>query len=194
MPPLIDAINAFIIAGGKSRRFGHDKAFYPVEGIPLVERVLTALGDVFDDISIVADDLDRFAGLGVACHPDTVRGLGPTGGIFTALHHARPGGCFVVACDMPFLSAPLIRGMAELVPGNDVVIPFLDGNYEALHAFYSPKCLEAARRSIGRGERRVVSFFGEVMVRRVEAGWISRMADPSRVFININHPDDLEKF
>ena len=52
----------------------------------------------------------------------------------------------------------------------------------------------AARRSIDRGERRVIHFFDEVMVRRVEAGWITRIADPAHVFININYLDDLEKF
>jgi molybdopterin-guanine dinucleotide biosynthesis protein A len=194
MPPLIDNINAFVIAGGKSRRFGRDKALYPVDGVPLIERVLSVLGEVFTEIAIIADDNDRFSGLGIPCHTDIVKGWGPLGGIYTALHHARPGGCFVVACDMPFLSASLIRGMSELMEGNDVVIPYLGGNYEALHAFYSPNCLPAARRSIDRGERRVVHFFDDVMVRRVEAGWITRIADPARVFININYLDDLEKF
>jgi molybdopterin-guanine dinucleotide biosynthesis protein A len=194
MPPLIDDINAFVVAGGKSRRFGRDKALFPVEGVPLIERVLSVLGEVFTDIAIIADDCGRFADFDIPCHPDIVKGWGPLGGILTALHHARPRGCFVVACDMPFLSSSLIRGMAQLMDGSDVVIPFLDGNFEALHAFYSPNCREAVLKAIDRGERRVVSFFDKVRVRRVEAGWIKPIADPARVFFNINYLDDLEKF
>lgn len=194
MTPLLDSINAFIIAGGRSRRFGRDKALFPVEGVPLIERVISVLGGIFAEISIIADDHGRFSGLGLPCHADIVKGWGPLGGIYTALHHARPGGCFVVACDMPFLSGPLIRAMAGLTAGSDVLIPYLNGNYEALHAFYSPGCLEPVGQSIQRGERRVVSFFEEVAVRRVESAWIKEIADPARVFININYLDDLEKF
>ncbi len=78
MPPLIDNINAFVIAGGKSRRFGRDKALYPVDGVPLIERVLSVLGEVFTEIAIIADDNDRFSGLGIPCHTDIVKGWGPS--------------------------------------------------------------------------------------------------------------------
>jgi len=194
MTPPLESINAFIIAGGRSRRFGRDKALFPVEGVPLIERVLSVGRGVFSEISIIADDHGRFSHLGVPCHADMVKGWGPLGGIYTALRYARPGGCFVVACDMPFLSGPLIRAMAGLTGDSDVLIPYLNGNYEALHAFYSTNCAEAVRRSIERGERRVVSFFDEVAVRRVEGSWIKEIADPARVFININYLDALEKF
>ncbi len=194
MTPLLDSINAFIIAGGRSRRFGRDKALFPVDGVPLIQRVLSVLGEIFEEISIIADDYGRFSDLGVPCHADMVKGWGPLGGIHTALHHARPGGCFIAACDMPFLSAQLIRAMADLSAGSDVVIPFLNGNYEALHAFYSTNCVGPVDRCIERGERRVISFFDEVTVRRVESAWIREIADPARVFININYLEDLEKF
>lgn len=60
-------------------------------------------------------------------------------------------------------------------------------HYEPLHAIYHRRCLGPVTRALERGERKVVSFFGDVRVRKVdeqECGAIPGVTP--RVFENIN--------
>jgi molybdenum cofactor guanylyltransferase len=184
-------IPAFIVAGGKSSRFGGDKTLYPFEGIPLIERVTGVLARVFTDITIVANDAARFSYLGLPSIPDAVQGMGPMGGIYTALLEKKRPWIFVVASDMPFLDASLIRYMCALTDDCDIVVPIIDGYYEGLHALYSARCLEPVSRFVKEGRRQIVSFFPEVRVRKVQEDEIRAFAEPSRVFHNINFRHDI---
>lgn len=186
-------VTAYIIAGGLSKRFGRDKSLYPYRGKPLIEHVLETLRSVFSDIGIIAADGDRFASLGVPVYPDSIPGLGPIGGIHTALLRSAAPKTFVVACDMPFLSAGFIRHMTGLCGGHDAVVPWVNGCFETLHAIYSRACLAPVERAIALGDRRIISFFGEVDVRRIDEEEIGRHADARLIFRNINYLEDIEK-
>jgi len=50
------ALTALVLAGGKSTRLGQDKAFTPVGGRPMVERVLEVVRQVCDEILILGGD------------------------------------------------------------------------------------------------------------------------------------------
>jgi molybdopterin-guanine dinucleotide biosynthesis protein MobB len=54
-------VTGVILAGGKSRRMGHDKAFLAIDGLPLVERVLRLFTDTFAAVIIVGGQAERFA-------------------------------------------------------------------------------------------------------------------------------------
>jgi molybdenum cofactor guanylyltransferase len=192
MSYILQKASAFILAGGKSKRFGADKTVYPVNGKPLIEYVTGVLSGIFSDISIIADDVEKYRYLDLPCHPDIIPGMGPIGGIYTALHHSRSEYSFIVAGDMPGLNAGLIRYMLSLAGEHDVVVPFVGGNYEALHALYGHGCLRHVDAVIHSGERRIISFFDRVRVRTVTADDISPFARPDRVFRNINYLADIE--
>ena len=49
-------ISGFIIAGGKSRRFGEDKSGYIYEGKPLIKHVYDIFSEVLDEIYIIGPD------------------------------------------------------------------------------------------------------------------------------------------
>ena len=78
-------ISATILAGGKSKRFGLDKSMYIYKGKPLIEYVIDIVKTAIEDISIIADNGDRFEYLGFPVLPDLVHEIGPLGGIYTAL-------------------------------------------------------------------------------------------------------------
>ena len=84
-----------------------------------------------------------FAPVIVITH-DEVPGLGPIGGLLTALRQAATPALFLVACDMPFLEAGLIRQMASELPGYDAVA-FPD---EPLHAAYATGILPVVEQQI----------------------------------------------
>jgi molybdopterin-guanine dinucleotide biosynthesis protein A len=185
-----EGISAFIIAGGQSRRFGADKALFIYRGRPLIARVAEIVGSALGPPSIISDDAERFAFLGLPCYVDIHPGTGPFGGVHSALAHAATERTFVFACDMPDLNPGLIQFMAGESKGYDVTVPLVNGEYEPLHAVYAKSCLGPMETHLGQGRRRIVSFYGEVSVRTVSENEIRRFADPARVFRNINYPDE----
>ncbi|MBP7738703.1 MAG: molybdenum cofactor guanylyltransferase [Spirochaetes bacterium] len=186
-------ISAFIIAGGKSSRFGEDKAVFLYHGKPLIEHVIEAIRPVFNRIAIIGDDAEKFDYLGLPSHRDIVPGIGPLGGLYTALRVADTGRIFIFACDMPGLNTGLIRHMIELSENVDVVIPFIGGFYEPLHAIYSKSCIAPMETLIQEGKRQIFRFFDQVTVRQVTADEIRAYADPEAVFRNINYRIDAEQ-
>jgi molybdopterin-guanine dinucleotide biosynthesis protein A len=76
---LIRDISAAVLAGGRSSRFGMDKALYSHRGKPLLEYVTGILSGIFSEIAVIADDGERYSCFGYPVHPDLVRGFGPLG-------------------------------------------------------------------------------------------------------------------
>jgi molybdopterin-guanine dinucleotide biosynthesis protein A len=181
---------------------GIDKALIRlVPGGPtLIERVAMAVGAVADEVLIVAND-DRLAPLGLPIVPDAYPGAGSLGGIYSAVAAAAHDHCLVVACDMPFLSVPLLRAMADIPRDYDVLAPYLvvgenrqgggKGVYETLHAIYGRGALPAMREQLEAGRFRIVGFFPQVRVRALPEEEL-RQHDPAlRSFFNVNTPERL---
>ncbi len=186
------AVTCAVLAGGQSRRMGVDKAFLELGGRPLIQWTLEALAGIGQEIIIIANDRQRYAGLGVRVEPDILPGYGALGGIYTALARASCARVLVVACDMPFLSRPLLRYLVGLSSQFDAVVPRLPDGVEPLHAVYTKACLDPIRRALARGEKRIISFFADICLRYVEPAEIAVFDPEFRSFMNLNTPADLE--
>ena len=75
----------YILAGGRSRRFGSDKARAVVQGRPLLCHVANMLEPAAASITVVADRAGKYDDLGFRTIADRQPGLGPLGGLDTAL-------------------------------------------------------------------------------------------------------------
>ncbi|HON78778.1 MAG TPA: molybdenum cofactor guanylyltransferase [Spirochaetota bacterium] len=185
-------VSAFIIAGGKSRRFGEDKTLFVYRGKPLISHVFDILKGVFAHVAIVADRGERFTWLGVPCYPDIVQDAGPMGGIYTALHHTTTERTFIVAVDMPGLCEDLVRHLVEMSRGNKITVPCINGKYEALHAVYSRGCLPEIELLVKSGKLKIVKYLDSAGPTCIGEQEIRMFADPAEVFRNINYRVDLE--
>jgi molybdopterin-guanine dinucleotide biosynthesis protein A len=117
---------------------------------------------------------------------------GALGGIYSAVYYASAPYCFVVACDMPFLQATVIRYLVEHITDHDVVIPDVYGEMQPLHAIYSKACLAPIRQRLDANRLKVVGFFPDVQVRIVTADEIL-LCDPAlRTFQNLNTPEEFQ--
>ena len=195
-------LSAAILAGGQSRRMGTDKAILRLtpDGPTLIELVLAAARAVADDVFLVAND-DRLAHLGLRTVPDAFPGAGSLGGIYSAVAEARESHCLVVACDMPFLSPPLLRALADAPRDYDVLAPYLavgtnrqggaQGVYETLHAIYGRAALPAIRAQLAAEHYRIVGFFPAVRVRPFAEEAVRALDPELRSFFNVNTPERL---
>lgn len=186
-------ISSIILAGGQSARLGKDKAFLEVKGQFLIERIIDRLGQVGEEIIIVANEADRYHQFEAIVVSDVYPGKGALGGIFSGLNRATSHHSLVVACDMPFLNVSLLRYMQGLAAPYDVVIPRMGRLTEALHSIYSQDCLPFIEKQLQAGGLRIVHFFPHVRVRYVEQEE-TEIFDPEHLsFSNINSEADLER-
>lgn len=185
-------VSVVVLAGGQSRRLGRDKSLLELAGQPLVERAVTRLAPLSDDLVVVADDPGRYESLDMPVRfvADQVRGMGSLMGIYSGLSAAHHGHALVVACDMPFLNVALLEYMIPLADGHDVVVPRLDSMLEPLHTIYGKACLPHMAELLDRRERRIVAFFEKVQVRYVEEEEIDRFDPEHLSFLNVNRPED----
>lgn len=187
-------ISVAILAGGKSRRMGQDKAFLPVGGRPVIERVIARVSPLTDDLFINANDAAKYLPLGLPVRPDVYPDKAALGGIYSAIYHARHPQVLVVACDMPFLNPALLRYLAGLAPTADVVVPVINPPQpETMHAVYSKNCLPAIEPRLRAGRLRIIGFFDDVTVRQVSRDEVTRFDPDLYSFLNMNTPEDWYK-
>lgn len=184
-------VSAAIMAGGKSRRMGRDKAWLDLgDGRPIVRRVIDVVSEVADEVFLVANDA-RFGTLGPRVVADRFPGGGVLGGIATGLAAAAHDRVLVVACDMPFLRADVLRFLVERGEGWDAVVPRVRERYETLHALYTKACVAPIERALAAGEMRVISFLGGVRVRSVGEAELRAIDPDLRSITNVNTPEEL---
>jgi molybdopterin-guanine dinucleotide biosynthesis protein A len=187
-------VSGVILAGGKSRRMGGSpKALLPFGGRPLIQHVAETLRSVLPECLLVTNTPDLYAFLGLPMVGDVFPEGGSLGGLYSGLLAASGEAAFSVACDMPFVSAPLVAYLAGRAGEGDVVIPEVAGELQTLHAVYGKACLGPMERRLRAGQLRVVGFFDEVRVVRVDAAIVRRFADPDVAFMNLNTPDDVAR-
>jgi molybdopterin-guanine dinucleotide biosynthesis protein A len=186
-------MTGIVLSGGENRRMGRDKAFLKVAGIPLIEHVLRALKDVFQDIIVVTNTPHLYAAYGVRVVSDAFDKRGPLTGIYSGLLRSADAYGFVVACDMPFLNPRLIAYLAGLAPGHDAVVPAVGGLCEPLHAVYSRDLLPVIEEQIRRERQRIQELFGGLRVRYVPEEEIDRFDPARKSFKNLNTPQEYEE-
>lgn len=180
-----------ILVGGKSRRFGRNKALEEFQGERLIDRQVRILRPLFPELLVITNAPDPYFHLDSTIVRDVIPGKGPLGGIYTGLLFAHGESVFVTACDMPFVQPTVIRYMVQLAGDYDVVIPQKEAGLEPLHAIYNSRCLPHIKRAINRGELQVVRFFKAVKVRRLTLEEIGKLDPAGHTFFNINTPDDM---
>lgn len=189
----MEAISGIILAGGKSRRMGVNKALLTIGGQPLIRRVADVVAQVADELIVVADQPGLYAHLGVRVVGDLLPGRGALGGMYSGLRTARHFHCLVVACDMPFLNLNLLRYMVTCAPAWDVVIPCLDGWLEPLHALYSKACMGSIEKLLSEGNLKIIDLLPEVRVRYLEQEEIELFDRRYLCFTNVNTPAELNR-
>lgn len=100
-----------VLAGGLSRRFGTEKALFHLGGHPMARYALDALEAWTTRQVVITNEAGVSEALGVPGRPDDVPGLGPVGGLITALSWAGEmglDGVFLLACDLPLVSSDLV--------------------------------------------------------------------------------------
>ncbi len=190
--------SAAILAGGSAVRFGgRDKSALLVEGRSILERQLSELTTLTTDILIVGGHGPVSRPVAVRVVADRVAGGGPLGGLHAALTESLGDATIVIACDMPYVSAPLLGHLLALTRDADAVVPRTARGYHPLCAAYTRACLAPAAARLADGRLKMIDLFEDVRVRVVTAEEIDAFGHADRLLANVNTPaehGDLEAF
>ncbi|HZB26592.1 MAG TPA: molybdenum cofactor guanylyltransferase [Vicinamibacterales bacterium] len=188
-------LTAAILAGGVARRMGGaDKSSLPLGGERILDRQLSALRTLTDSILVVGGAQGRYEALGLRTVPDAIPAGGAMAGIYSAIVASPHAWTLVVACDMPFLSAPLLLELAARRSALiDVVMPRTPDGLQPLCALYSERCAPSLRSRLERGLLRASEIVGDVRVEELGPDEIAAYDPDGLMFVNVNTPHDYER-
>lgn len=183
-------MEAFILAGGASRRMGTDKSQLLIERQTFAERIAETLLQVVDTVSLVGGLASNFRRVA-----DVYPQWGALGGVHAALAECKAEWAIVVACDLPFVSAELFTFLAGKRLDHDAVVPVQqDGRPQPLAALYRvDPCLQRATELIEAGRRRPLDLLEAVNTCWVQFDELTNLAQSERFFVNINTPSDYDE-
>jgi molybdopterin-guanine dinucleotide biosynthesis protein A len=191
-------LTAAILAGGRATRFGgRDKGALVVEGRTIFDRQMSVLSQIAGEVLFVGAAVAEAVANprpGVTMIDDLMPGCGPLGGLHAALTAARGEVVVVVACDMPYVSAPLLAHLASLAgesgqpDGFVAVVPRTERGYHPLCAAYTRAAIEPIERRLAAGRFTMTELLTDVRLRVVAADEIARFGDPSQLLANVNTP------
>ena len=187
------ACSGVILSGGLNKRMdGKNKAFIPVGGQTILDRLRAVFQDLFDEVLLVTKDPLKYLSWDLRIVTDLLPTRSSLTGIHAALFHISTPHAFITACDTPFLKTGLIKVLLEeLEPKWDVIMPVTEEGNQPLCAIYSRRCIEPIEDQLKEGDPKILNFFPKIRVKEIPEGRLRR-ADPDLVsFFNINTPEDL---
>lgn len=165
-------VAGIVLVGGMSRRFGSDKALFPINERPMarvVADVMRLAGIV--DIYAVGNSQETAEYLGLSHIADSYLGEGPLGALISAMEVISASVVCVLPCDVPRIdSSRILQLIDELVESDDVDVAVLASSREhwLCSSWRVGACLPVLARSFGNGERAIHRAIHSLEVRRVE--------------------------
>lgn len=206
MSDVLHNIEAFILAGGASRRMNRQaKALLDFNGRSLVARLADELRTAQRTRLVIHDDeyptLDEKLNFKLERVADLYTLQSSLAGLHAALFYASSDWVLVVACDLPFVGKALFERLAWRREDNlAAIIPFdIGGKAQTLCALYRrDAALAIVEQMLAEDEKRVRVLIEKLLlsqnlkVRFVEFAELADLPNAEKLFVNLNTPEDLQ--
>lgn len=182
-------ITGIILAGGKSKRFGMDKALAEWQGKTLLEHAIDLCTSTCDQL-IISSNQKEHGKFGIQVIPDVIKNCGPMGGIYSCLQASSTKWNFVLSVDSPMVGHDFVRYLLSGMGEYDAVIPVHQKGIEPLIALYNQSAIPKVEQSIKQQKLKMQDLIKNLNVCFLESGsWIEKRPD---LFKNLNRPGDLD--
>jgi len=185
--------SAAILAGGKSQRFGSNKALAPWFTGYVIDAVVQAAMGACQEVIIIANEPEPYSYSGLPIFPDILPGLGPLAGLQSAFRHAKAERIFLLGCDMPLLNSELLNLMWEIPTWAPVVIPGTPRGLEPLHAIYHKSLLPIVDHRINSGNLSLQSLLEDMPCHIVSPADILKICPSFKCLTSANTPEKLAR-
>jgi molybdenum cofactor guanylyltransferase len=184
-------LSAVLLAGGKSRRMGQDKATMLFRGTPLWQIQLELLRKLQPaELFISAQTDPPWQPAGVEFVADDRPGCGPLGGIAAVLSRIMSDHLLALAIDMPFMSEGYLLDLWRRVEPGRGVVPLIGDRAEPLAAIYPREARSEFVHALSGSDFSLQRLVGQL----IAAGklYADRVSEVQRsLFVNLNQPPDL---
>jgi molybdenum cofactor guanylyltransferase len=185
----LPAASGVLLAGGKSSRMGTNKALLRfASGETVVERIISRIRPLCSELLIVTNTPAEYEFLGLPQFPDAYPGASSLGGIYTGLLHSATERALVLSCDLPLVNPELLEHLLALPFDYDLLVPFIAGRQQPLHAIYARTCLPVIQAQIEAGDLKIVRLLDRLRGRIVTEAELR--PDWLESFRNMNTPED----
>lgn len=175
-----------VLAGGKSSRFGQDKALYIYRNKPLIHWVLDSLNSASEKLVIASHSL----GLTIPVYADLKPNCHSLGGIHAALSYAKNDWVAIAACDLPFLTPDYWTLLLGHTANSQIVMSLNQDEFaEPLAALYHRSILPIIEKQIETQDFTLHHL--STFVKTHTIPWQELEHLGTSLFFNANTRDDL---
>ncbi len=183
-----EPVTGIILAGGKSTRFGSNKALFHYRGKPMVEHVIEVLRPLCSKLLLSTNQAGEYRFTGLECIADCYPDRGPLGGIHACLLQSRTEHNLIAGCDLPELDPRLYRLLLQYCSGYQVVVPVHRGLKEPLVSYFNKNTISVIQESLKQNDfkvHRVINRLHTLYLRVENADFYS-----GKLFTNVNTQGD----
>jgi len=176
-----------VLTGGKSERFGTDKAFVELDGKFLYQRQAELLSEFCDKLFISCNNSQESMLNGYDLIIDELEAQGPLQGLVQVFQQ-HESDCMVLACDLPQIQSTDLDQVRRQSEGYDLTIALSkSGREQPLCSIWKTKAMKAAITYYQSGGRKMMTLLNQpsIQVGKVE------LADDA--LLNLNFSEDLNK-
>jgi molybdopterin-guanine dinucleotide biosynthesis protein A len=184
-------VAGLLLTGGASRRMGRDKASIVLaDGRTCAQTVAARLAQVADPVLEIGP-----GATGLTAVPDDRPGAGPLAALATGwaalVRSGHSGPVLVLACDLPWVTVPLLELLA-LASGDGAVVPVVGGRPQPLCARFGPASLDRCQRLVAEGRRSLMALLDATPVVWLGPDVWSEVVD-EQCFADMDTPEDLAR-
>lgn len=135
-------ITAIVLAGGKSKRMGKEKALLHIGEKTLIEIIIDKLKTLFPEIIISTNSPENFSFLKIRMVEDYYKNVGPLGGIHAGLTESDTEKNFIISCDLPLMSTEIMEYLCNFNSKKKIIVCKSGDYIEPTFGIYSREILE----------------------------------------------------
>ena len=183
-------VTGIILAGGKSSRFGSDKALFEFNGKKLVEYSIEKLSPICNRLLLSTNQPEKYAFTGLKTVTDIYPDCGPVGGIHACLLHSGTEHNLVIGCDLPWLETSIFQFLLQKSFGYQVVMPSHKGFRETMASYFHKSCADTLEQALM--EKRYKIFDAIASLKTFNPDIVNESFYSEKLFSNINYRGDIE--
>ena len=180
-------INAIILAGGKSKRMGENKAFLPLGNSTFIQTLIAMLEPLVDRV-LISGAHNVYKHLNIPVIEDEHKDSGPLAGLYAGLKWTDTDWNFVISTDTPFVNKHIFELLKTQIKDKQVVIAQVDKKVMPLIGLYHKSCVNEIKTALENKQFKVMQILKQLKTE------ITMIPEPnSTLLANINTPEEYKQ-
>ncbi len=188
----MEKITGIILAGGKSRRMGENKAILKIKNKTLIEMVFDQMKKVCDEI-IISSNTNEYDFLKAKNIKDIYENIGGIGGIYSSLKNSNNEKNLIISCDTPFINYKFLEFLIKKSGNYEITICKYENQIQYLIGIYQKKNIIKIKEEILKKNYSLRKIISKFNCQIIEINSIMKFFNKN-LFANLNTKKDYLKY